>query len=113
MRHRLLINNFGFHPRQVIRVVVYPRVVLQDDQGEVAAGRVHRHPRLHCPLHLANERIYLVVILLLHKLARVHEYGPEDRLQAALAHFAIHQDFHRISLHFQGEQPRRQKAYEV
>ena len=113
MRHRLLINNFGFYPREVIRVVVYPRVVLQDDQGEVAAGRIHGHPRLHRPLHLAYERIYLIVILLLHKLARVHEYCPEDRLQAALAHFSIHQDFHWVSLHFHGQQPCRQKAYEV
>ena len=107
MRHHFLINDLCFNSVQVVSIVVDSRVVLQDDQGHVATVRVDSHPRFYGPLDLADEGVYLIMVLSLHQAARVHENLPQDGpKQATLGDFAICQDFHRICLHFQGQKPR-------
>ena len=107
MWHHFLVNYLCFNSVQVVGVVVDARVVLQDDQGHVAAVRVDSHPCFDGTLDLADEGVYLIMILTLHQAGRVHEYLPQYRLeQSTLGDFAICQDFHRICLHLQRQKPR-------
>lgn len=54
-------------------MIVDLAVVLQQDQGKVAAPLALSHTRLQSTLHLAYERVYLMMVLLLNEAAGVGE----------------------------------------
>ena len=64
-------------------------------------------------LDLAYERVYLVVVGLLHQAVDVGKDSLDDRSEKALCHAPVHQDLNRVCLHLERHQPRRQKPYEV
>ena len=63
--HGLWIYDLCFDGSHIIGEVVDSRVVLKYYQGLVATVRVNCHESFHCPLNLADKRVYLIVILLL------------------------------------------------
>ena len=72
-----------------------------------------RHPRLYRPLNLANERVYLMMVLLLHQSARIGKDGLYYWLESALAYLSVHKYLDRICLHLQSYKSRCEKTYEV
>ena len=75
--------------------------------------RVDSHARLHSSLDFADQRVYLIVVLLLHESASIHEDRFEDGLEPTCGYLAVSEDFHRVRLHFRRQQPSRQQPYEV
>ena len=102
-RHYFLIHDSAFHSWQVIVALVNFAIVVEDDKSKVAAPLALCHPRFQRSLHAANERIYLVMILLLYESHRIAKDRFQYRLEATLAHFAIDKNFDRVSFHPFGE----------
>jgi len=98
-RHSLLVDDSAFDARQRIPIVVNFAVVLHQNQCHVAVALVLRHSRFQGAFYLADERVNLVVILLLSQSVSIGKYGLKDGLETTGQDYFVDHYFVRLRLH--------------
>ena len=103
-RKLLRIDYLTTDTRDIVHRIVYGVIVLQQNQGHVAASWVQCHPGLHWSLDFTYKWVYLITPV--YKLWGLFEYRLYYREKATCADLSVTDDLHGISLCPQSQQPR-------